>query len=53
LKRFRFNGKEGGYGHFAFAVTCLGNDLNTQTVDGKGAVDCTLDPPSIAVWSIE
>jgi hypothetical protein len=52
LKRFRFDNRTFGYGGFRFAMTRFANDLNTQTVLGKGAVNCTLDPPSLVVWSM-
>lgn len=52
LTRFRFNGNSQGYAHFEFSVTRSANDLKPLLVEGKGASDCSLDPPSIAVWSI-
>jgi len=52
LKRFRFNNRTFGSGGFTFGATRTANDLNTGTVRGKGAVGCTLDPPSIVVWSM-
>ena len=52
VKDFRFDGKTFGYGNFTFVVTRTANDFHTRTGPGKGAVKCTLQPPSIVVWSM-
>jgi hypothetical protein len=52
LNRFQFDNRTFGHGGFRFAMTRFANDLNTQKIIGKGEVNCTLDPPSIVVWSM-
>jgi hypothetical protein len=52
LVRFRFNGKGAVHAHFDFSVIRSARDHRAERVTGKGAVDCTLRPPRIAVWSL-
>jgi hypothetical protein len=52
LFRFRFNGRGAVHAHFDFSVVRSASDHPAERVTGKGAVDCTLRAPSIAVWSL-
>jgi hypothetical protein len=52
LVRFRFNGRSGGFGHFDFSVVRSARDHPPKRVTGKGAVDCALERPLVAVWSL-
>jgi hypothetical protein len=52
LTRFSFNGRRGVHAHFDFTVIRSARDHPAKRVTGKGAVDCTLTPPRVAVWSL-
>lgn len=52
LVRFSFNGRSVVHAHFDFSVVRSARDHPPKRVTGKGAVDCTLTPPRIAVWSL-
>ena len=52
LVTFDFNGRSGGYAHFAFSVVRSARDHPPEHVVGKGAVACSLRPPRVAVWSL-
>jgi hypothetical protein len=52
LFRFRFTGRGAVHAHFDFSVVRTARDHPAERVTGKGAVDCTLVAPSIAVWSL-
>jgi hypothetical protein len=52
LVRFSFNGRGAVHAHFDFSVVRSARDHPSKRVTGKGAVDCTLTPPRIAVWSL-
>ena len=52
LVRFSFNGRGAVYAHFDLSVIRSARDYPPKRVTGKGAVDCTLTPPRIAVWSL-
>jgi hypothetical protein len=52
LVSFRFNSNADGYGHFGFALVRSATDYRARRVAGKGAADCSHDPPRIAVWSL-
>jgi hypothetical protein len=52
LFRFRFNGRSAVHAHFDFSVVRSARDHRAKRVTGKGAVDCTLTPPRVAVWSL-
>jgi hypothetical protein len=55
LLGFRFNGNSGGYGHFDYRMRRSAADFRGGQpfrLVGKGAVDCSLDPKAIAVWSM-
>jgi hypothetical protein len=52
LVRFSFNGRRGTHAHFDFSVIRSARDHPPKRVTGKGAVDCTLEPPRVAVWSL-
>jgi hypothetical protein len=52
LVRFRFNGRGAVHAHFDFSVIRSARDHPAERVTGKGAIDCTLQPPRIAVWSL-
>jgi hypothetical protein len=52
LVRFSFNGRSAVHAHFDFSVIRSARDYAPKRVTGKGAVDCTLTPPRIAVWSL-
>jgi hypothetical protein len=52
LVRFSFNGRRGAHAHFDFSVIRSARDHPPKRVTGKGAVDCTLEPPRVAVWSL-
>jgi hypothetical protein len=59
LRSFRFNGsdvrEDGSYGHFEYTLRRSAADYRAgETFDavGKGAVNCSLRPTAIAVWSM-
>jgi hypothetical protein len=53
LVHLRFQGvSEGKYGNFNFDVVRSARDYPAKLVPGKGAVDCRLRPPRVAVWVI-
>lgn len=52
LFRFRFNGRGAVHAHFDFSVVRTARDHPAERVVGKGAIDCTLRPPRVAVWSL-
>lgn len=52
LFRFSFNGRSAVHAHFDFSVVRSARDYRAQRVTGKGAVDCTLTTPRVAVWSL-
>jgi hypothetical protein len=52
LRRFKFGGNGGGYGHFEYRLIRRADDLSPTLYDGKGAVLCWKRPHTIAVWSM-
>jgi hypothetical protein len=53
IRRLRFQGAAGGrLGNFNFVATRVALDYGPRTIRGKGAVNCTLSRPKVAVWSL-
>lgn len=54
LIHLRFQGvsEAGAYGNFNFDLVRSARDYPAKLVPGKGAADCKLRPPRVAVWVI-
>lgn len=52
LRRIQFNGVTGAFGNFEFDLIRTADDLLPTAYSGKGAIDCTSRPPTLAVWSM-
>ena len=52
LKSFKFNGINGTFGEFQFALTRRANDMPQTESVGKGSVACATSPTTIGTWSM-